>query len=115
MADWLLTQYPIHAGDNVLELGCGTGSMWKGRIEHLPFGCHVTLTDISPAMVDAAREQLADVRGVKFECADIQNLPYPDASFDVVIANMMLYHVPDIARGLSEVRRVLRRDGRFFC
>lgn len=114
-ADWLLTQYPIHAGDDVLELGCGTGSMWKGRIERLPCGCHVTLTDISPAMVDAAREQLADVRGVKFECADIQNLPYPDASFDVVIANMMLYHVPDIARGLSEVRRVLRRDGRFFC
>ena len=114
-ADWLLTQYPIHAGDDVLELGCGTGSMWKGRIEHLPCGCHVTLTDISPAMVDAAREQLADVRGVKFECADIQNLPYPDASFDVVIANMMLYHVPNIARGLSEVRRVLRRDGRFFC
>ena len=60
-------------------------------------------------------EKLADVRGVKFECADIQNLPYQDASFDVVIANMMLYHVPDIARGLSEVRRVLRRDGRFFC
>ena len=99
----------------MLELGCGTGSMWKGRIEHLPCGCHVTLTDISPAMVDAAREQLADVHGVKFECADIQNLPYPDASFDVVIANMMLYHVPDIARGLSEVRHVLRRDGRFFC
>ena len=60
-------------------------------------------------------EKLADVRGAKFECADIQNLPYPDESFDVVIANMMLYHVPDIARGLSEVRRVLRRDGRFFC
>ena len=75
----------------------------------------MTLTDISPAMVDAAREQLDDVCGVKFEFADIQNLPYPDASFDVVIANMMLYHVPDIARGLSEVRRVLRRDGRFFC
>lgn len=70
MADWLLTQYPIHADDDVLELGCGTGSMWKGRIERLPCGCHVTLTDISPAMVDAAREQLADVRGVKFECAD---------------------------------------------
>ena len=72
--------------------------MWKGRIERLPCGCHVTLTDISPAMVDTAREQLTDVRGAKFECADIQNLPYPDASFDVVIANMMLYHVPDIAR-----------------
>lgn len=55
----------------MLELGCGTGSMWKGRIEHPPCGCHVTLTDISPAMVDAAREQLANVRGVKFECADI--------------------------------------------
>ena len=114
-ADWLFSQYPIHAGDNVLELGCGTGSMWKGRIERLPFGCHMTLTDISPAMVDAAREQLADVRGVKFECTDIQNLPYPDASFDVVIANMMLYHVPDIHKALREVRRVLKQGGSFFC
>ena len=76
----------------------------------------MTLTDISPAMVDAAREKLADVRGVKFECADIQNLPYPDASFDVIIANMMLYHVPDIARGLRVcLKNSLIRNFGVFC
>lgn len=46
---------------------------------------------------------------------DIQEIPYHDAAFNVVIANMMLYHVPDIDKGLAEVRRVLRKDGHFYC
>ena len=43
------------------------------------------------------------------------SLPYEDVSFDVVIANMMLYHVPDIDLALREIRRVLRPGGRFFA
>ncbi len=46
---------------------------------------------------------------------DIQEIPYEDETFDAVIANMMLYHVPDIYTGLAEVRRVLKRDGSFYC
>ena len=46
---------------------------------------------------------------------DIQRIPYENGSFDVVIANMMLYHVPDIQKGLSEVRRVLKEGGTFYC
>ena len=46
---------------------------------------------------------------------DIQSIPYPDQTFDAVIANMMLYHVPDLDRGLREVRRVLKPGGAFYC
>ncbi|MGN1345813.1 MAG: class I SAM-dependent methyltransferase, partial [Eubacteriales bacterium] len=50
-----------------------------------------------------------------FRQADIQSIPYEDDAFDAVIANMMLYHVPDLHRGLAEVRRVLRPGGWFYC
>ncbi|MBQ3798621.1 MAG: methyltransferase domain-containing protein [Butyrivibrio sp.] len=46
---------------------------------------------------------------------DIQDIPYEDSSFDMVIANYMLYHVPDISKALSEVRRVLKDDGIFYA
>lgn len=44
-----------------------------------------------------------------------QEIPYEDNSFDIVIANMMLYHVPEIHKGLAEVRRVLKQNGSFYC
>ena len=53
--------------------------------------------------------------GVDYQVIDIQNIPYSDASFDIVIANMMLYCVPDLHRGLFEVRRVLKPGGKFYC
>lgn len=45
---------------------------------------------------------------------DIQNIPYEDNSFDLVIANMMLYHVPDLPRALAEVGRVLKPEGKLY-
>ena len=52
---------------------------------------------------------------VDYQVADIQNIPYENSTFDMVIANMMLYHVPNLDRGLSEVRRVLKPGGSFYC
>lgn len=46
---------------------------------------------------------------------DIQNIPFPDNCFDVVIANHMMYHVPDLSKAISEVHRVLRNDGKFYA
>ncbi|MBR0464760.1 MAG: methyltransferase domain-containing protein [Clostridia bacterium] len=58
---------------------------------------------------------LLDCTTIEYAVVDIQHIPYADQSFDMIIANMMLYHVPDIPRALSEVRRVLRKGGTFCC
>ena len=66
-------------------------------------------------MLENAKTNLGEKSGVEFRVIDIQNIPFEDESFDVVIANMMLYHVPDMNRGLTEVRRVLKKGGAFYC
>jgi SAM-dependent methyltransferase len=68
----------------------------------------VLATDLSPRFVE-----LTSARGVAAQVADVQQLPFADGSFDVVAAMWMLYHVPDLDRGLAEVRRVLRPGGLF--
>ena len=110
--EWIVSHYELQPGERVLELGCGTGSMWQGVT--LPQGCRATLTDFSAGMLDTARENTAHL-AADYAVVDAQAIPYAEASFDVVIANMMLYHVPDIARALAEIRRVLKPGGRFFA
>lgn len=110
--EWIVSHYHLQPGERVLELGCGTGSMWQGVT--LPADCHVTLTDLSEGMLETARMNTVHLNAAYAVC-DAMALPYPDAAFDVVIANMMLYHVPDVGKALSEIRRVLKPGGRFFA
>jgi len=112
--DWIYSHYSIAPGDRVLELGCGTADMWKGRLPFVQEGVQLILTDFSKGMLRSAMENTAG-QASGYALVDIQDIPFEDGSFDVVIANMMLYHVPDLARGLSEVRRVLRPGGVFYC
>jgi SAM-dependent methyltransferase len=67
-------------------------------------------------MLQQAQDNLADSgRHLKFEIVDAQSIPYDDESFDVVIANHMLYHVPDKAKALGEIRRVLKAGGHVYA
>jgi ubiquinone/menaquinone biosynthesis C-methylase UbiE len=93
---------------NVLEIGCGWGD-FAARIPS-EVGAEVVAIDLSPRMVELARQ-----RGVRAELADAQALPFSDRAFDCVVALWMLYHLPDIDRGLREVVRVLRPDGRLIA
>jgi ubiquinone/menaquinone biosynthesis C-methylase UbiE len=67
------------------------------------------LTDFSEGMVDEAESRLGDL--ATYGVADIQELPFASESFDAVIANHMLYHVPDLERAFDEMARVLRSGG----
>lgn len=87
----------------VLDGGCGDGLF--ARVIAAPV---VIGVDSSPAMVERAREWGVDAR-----LGDIQDLPFGDAEFDVVTCNWVLYHLPDLDRGLEELARVLRPGGRF--
>lgn len=111
--NWLREQYRIPEKGKILELGCGTGQIWKDA--ELPAGVRLYLTDFSEGMLKEAKENLRQKDHIFYEVVNIQSIPYKDASFDVVIANMMLYHVPDLDRALQEVRRVLKTGGLFYC
>ena len=95
------------APGSVLEVGCGTG-VFAARVMKENPQAVVLATDRSPRFVE-----LTTARGVRAQPADVQQLPFGDAQFDVVAALWMLYHVPDLHRGLAEVRRVLRPGGLF--
>lgn len=113
---WVFDHLRLEPGTAVLECGCGPGWLWRENVARIPPGCHLTLTDLSVGMVAEAEAALQNSgHDFHFMTANIQELPFPDDSFDVVIANHMLYHVPDLAQGLREVRRVLKEDGRFIA
>lgn len=113
--NWITSQYQIAVGIRILELGCGTADMWKDNISLLNNCSELVLTDLSEGMLTTARNNMVNVQNVTYQIVDIQEIPFKSNSFDIVIANMMLYHVPDLKKGLSEVKRVLKEDGSFYC
>jgi len=108
---WIFGGYGFGDHADVLEVGCGDGLIWRENRARIPAGWCLTLTDFSPGMVDAARSAIGD--RAQYAVADVQDLPFPDASFDAVIANHMLFHVEDRPRALAEIVRVLRPGGAF--
>jgi SAM-dependent methyltransferase len=113
---WAFDRLELRSGGRLLELGCGPGALWAENADRVPRAWEVVLSDLSAGMIDEARRALGDAVGrFRFMVLDIQALPFGDASLDGVIANHMLYHVPDISRALSEVRRVLKPGGRFYA
>lgn len=113
--NWMFDQYEFFEGCKVLELGCGNGEIWSGRIESLPSDISITLSDISIGMLETVRERYKDYPNISTEFIDIQEISYPDGTFDIVIANSMLYHVPDLPKAISEVHRVLKPEGKFYA
>lgn len=91
----------------LLEVGCGQGA-FAARLSEV--GIDVTATDQSDRMLTLTAD-----RGVRTRRADVQELPFEDGSFDAVVANYMLYHVPDLAAALTEIVRVLRPGGALFA
>ena len=110
---WLVGQVDWPEDGRVLEVGCGTGLLWVSTAALLP-RLRVTLTDLSEGMVEAAVAAVAPLPGMELvgcRTCDAQDLPYDDGTFDVVVADHMLYHVPDPGRAAAEFARVLRPDG----
>jgi SAM-dependent methyltransferase len=89
----------------VLEVGPGPGELSERMQRELC--AKVVAIDVSERMVELARARCVDAR-----VGDVQELPFPDAEFDLVVAAWVLFHVPDLDRGLAEIARVLRPGGR---
>lgn len=110
---WVAGQLPLKPSDSILDIGCGPGWFWAAAANDLPQNLHLTLSDLSPGMVQEAVERclplpFASVTGRQAEAAA---LPLEDGTFDAVIAMHMLYHLPDPAKGIAEMHRVLKPGG----
>lgn len=113
---WVFDQLELPAVCMVLELGCGPGGLWRENCDRIPPGWQVTLSDFSPGMLADCRVNLAGCsHPFTFEIINAQQIPRPDASLDAVIANHMLYHVPDRQQALIEINRVLKPGGVLFA
>jgi ubiquinone/menaquinone biosynthesis C-methylase UbiE len=109
---FLLQAAEVKPGMRVLDIATGTGLSAEVALSVVSPTGHVTASDLSPAMIDKARERLGSAPNASTSVEDGQALSFLDESFDAVLCNLGLMFFPDPVRGLSEFRRVLRRGGR---
>ncbi|MCI5731808.1 MAG: MerR family transcriptional regulator, partial [Eubacterium sp.] len=107
---WLFEQCQLRPGMKVLEIGCGDGTLWSANQKRLPESISVTLSDISEGMLRDARRNLSTIDNKEFSyvIADAHHLPFEEESFDLVIANHVLFYLDKLPDVLEEIRRVLK-------
>lgn len=86
-----------------------------GKNTHLLQECkEVYFTDLFEGMIKEAKTNIGEHSNIHYAVVNAEELPYEDERFDIVIANMMLYHIPNLDKALSEIRRVLKKNGIFY-
>lgn len=113
---WIWQQCEMEDGMNVLEVGCGDGTFWTENLALVPKNAKIILSDISEGMLRDARRGLEE-RNEQFEfrVIDCQKIPYEEESFDLVIANHVLFYCEDIEAAVRELARVLKPGGQLVC
>ncbi len=112
---WILERVQRINADQILEVGAGHASMWREFEKAYLTNEKILLNDFSCGMIKSASRAGLPVHNFRYAVSDVQALPYPDALFDLVIANHMLYHVPDLPRAFDEIKRVLVPGGSFMA
>jgi demethylmenaquinone methyltransferase/2-methoxy-6-polyprenyl-1,4-benzoquinol methylase/phosphoethanolamine N-methyltransferase len=113
--EWTVRLAGVRPGDAVLDVGCGTGNLAMAAKARAGAEGDVRGIDGAPEMVEVARRKAAAAKlGVEYEVAVVENMPFADATFDIVLSSLMLHHLPgDLKRqGIAEIARVLKPGGR---
>ena len=121
--DWVYERLQIQSGQKILEIGCGNAILWAYNAYKLPENVEITLTDRSEGMLLEAQKKLKPYQSVfeeqniqiNYQIADANKLLIPAKSYDLIIANHMLYHVPNIKSCLEAVSKALKANGTFCC
>ena len=108
---WLFRQMRLKPGMSVLELGCGNGALWLENLSHVPSEIHIVISDSSEGMVREVQHRLSEDQRFSFQTIDMDQIPFSDQSFDLVIANHVLFYSIDLNHTLKEIRRVLKPGG----
>ncbi len=114
--DWIFQKLKLEKGSRILEVGCGTGELWKGHEDEIPENVRITLSDQSEGMVKDAEKHLGSGDGIfEYKTFSCEKIPEKEDSFDFVIANHVLFYLKDRKKALKEIRRVLKPGGVFLC
>ncbi len=108
----------IKPGDKVLDVGCGTGNLTLAALALAGSNGEVHGIDASPEMIQVAGSKAARLGAqAYFQTGLIEQIPFPDEYFDVVLSSLMIHHLPDDLKrkGFVEIRRVLKPAGHFFA
>ena len=113
---WIFEQLELKEGMRILELGCGDGTLWNINRDKIPNQIEIDVSDISDGMLRDARRTIGikDNR-FRFSVFDAEKIPFDRDSFDLVIANHVLFYCEDIEKVCRKVKRVLKPGGRFIC
>lgn len=108
---WLYQQASIQDGMKILEIGCGNGALWQQNLSVLPPHVQIVLSDISAGMIHDVQNRFRN--DARFSCMvfDAAHMPFDDNTFDLVIANHMLFYCDDLSQVLQECARVLKVNG----
>ncbi|MDO4554144.1 MAG: methyltransferase domain-containing protein [Lachnospiraceae bacterium] len=115
---WIFNQMDLKPGYSVLEIGCGTGELWMENLERIPKDVRILLSDQSAGMIQDAKNRLGQTgrRDIfEYQVFDCHQIPFEKESFDLVIANHLLFYISDRKHVLKEVKRVLKPGGIFLC
>ena len=113
---WLFEQGDIKTGESILELGCGDASLWRMNRHRILNDINVILSDISDGMIRDVRRSMKDAgNSFSFEVMDAHHINAPDESFNLVIANHVLFYCEDLKKVFEEIKRVLKPGGRIIC
>ena len=110
MGELLCEAVDVHAGDKVLDVATGSGNTAISAARRF---CNVTGIDYVPGLIEHARKR-AEAEGLQitFEVGDAEDLPYPDASFDVVLSTLGVMFAPDQEKVAEELLRICRPGGK---
>lgn len=110
--NWLFNQIDFSTVYRLLEIGCGNGKLWEHNNYNLR-NREIFLSDSSSGMIEEVRNKLGN--DYNYIVANCQSIPFKNNYFDTIIANHVLFYLNDIHQGLSEITRILKSGGTFYC
>lgn len=112
---WVFENMKLKSGKKILELGCGSGSLWIENKKLIPPNVEILLSDSSKGILRDIKNNIGVDGRFKYKVIDFNNIPLDDESVDVVIANHVLFYAEDVHKVLEEIKRVLKPGGKLIC